>query len=237
VLYTKKYPMSGKTKKRLKRILIVDDHAVVRYGLRELISKEPDLEICGEAERASDALKAVLDLKPDLVITDISLKESSGIDLIRNIKSAAPATAILVVSFHHERLYGELAMRAGASGYLMKEEAIETVLVAARRILGGGTYLGSRLTETLVNLQLNRVPSQTDSPLDRLSRREKEVLHLLGEWKTPQQIAKELHLSIKTVAYYREQLKTKLNLRSSHELAQFAVNVAAEARTPRPNTN
>src|SRR6266540_1926734 len=117
--------MPGKNKKR---ILLVDDHAVVRYGLRELISKEPDLEVCGEAERASDALKAVLDLKPDLVIIDISLKESSGIDLIRNIKSAAPATSILVISFHPERLYGELALRAGASGYLVKEEAIQVVL-------------------------------------------------------------------------------------------------------------
>src|SRR4029079_3721721 len=118
---TEKTERTAKTPK--KRILLVDDHALVRYGIRELISKQVDLEVCGEAERANEALDAVQTLKPDLVITDISLKDSSGLDLVRNMKSASPNTAILVISIHDEKIYGELSLRSGASGYLMKEEA------------------------------------------------------------------------------------------------------------------
>ena len=212
-----------------KRILLVDDHAIVRYGIKELISKQPDLVVCGESERAKDALGAVLRLKPDLVITDISLKESSGIDLIRNIKSATPATAILVVSIHDESLYGELALRAGAAGYLMKEQAIDNILVAIRRILGGGVFVSSRLTDSLVHQQLRGDQDGSTSPLERLSGRETEVLHLLAEWKGTRQIAHELGLSIKTIEYYREQLKAKLNLKSSRELVRYAVKVTAES--------
>jgi len=219
-----------------KRILLVDDHAIVRYGIRELISKQPDLEVCGEAERASDALRAVQTLKPDLVITDISLKESSGVDLIRNIKSTAPDTAILVVSIHDDKMYGELALRAGASGYLMKEEAIENVLGAIRRILSGGIFVSERLAAALLQQQLRGAPEMASSPLDRLSDREKEVFHLLGQWKSSRQIAKELNLSIKTVEYYREQLKTKLNLKSASELVQYAVHVTGQIYGSSPKT-
>src|SRR5438045_5737227 len=137
-----------------KRVLLVDDHAIVRYGIRELISKQSDLEVCGEAERASDALGAVQKLKPDVVITDLSLKESSGLDLIRNIKSAAPSVVILVVSIYDDKIYGELALRAGASGYLMKEDAIENIVDAVRQIMAGRISISNRLSTALVHQQL-----------------------------------------------------------------------------------
>jgi len=213
-----------------KRIFLVDDHAIVRYGISELISKQADLEVCGEAEGAADALRAVQTLKPDLVITDISLKESSGLDLVRNIKSAAPHAEILVVSIHDDKIYGELALRAGASGYLMKEEAIENVLVAIRRILSGGIFVSERLASFFVQQQLRGASQMASSPFERLSDREKQVFQLLGQWKGTRQIAKELNLSIKTVEYYREQLKAKLNLTSASELVQYAVNAAAQSK-------
>jgi len=203
------------------RILLVDDHAVVRYGIAQLLNRSDDLVVCGEEEDAGRALDAITRLKPDLVIADISLKESSGLELMRNIKAQYPKLPILVVSAHDESVYGEIAFRAGAAGYLMKEEAIDKVVVAIRRVLAGGIYVSDSLGARMVQQQVRGVQTIT-SPVKGLSDRELEVLQMIGQWKSTRQIAAELHLSVKTIEYYREQIKKKLNLKNAAELTQHA---------------
>jgi DNA-binding NarL/FixJ family response regulator len=205
------------------RILLVDDHEVVRYGIGQLINKQPDLIVCGEAEDAGTGFKAIATTQADFVIVDITLKESSGLELIKNIKVRYPKLPILVISMHDEALYAELALRAGARGYLMKEEAISDVLTAIRRVLDGGLYLSERLSGQLIEQRIRGEADLRSSPLQRLSNRELEVFFLIGQWKRTSQIAKELSISIKTVEYYREQIKEKLNLGNAIELAQYAV--------------
>ncbi len=204
------------------RILVVEDHAVVRYGITQLINKSGDLVVCGEEEDARNALDAISRLKPDLVIADISLKESSGLELIRNIKAQYPKLPILVISAHDEAVYGEIAFRAGASGYLMKEAAVDKVLLAIRRVLRGEIYVSDALASKLLQRQLTGRAEAAASPLKTLSDRELEVLQLVGQWKSTRQIAAELHLSVKTVEYYKEQIKKKLNLKGAAALTRFA---------------
>ena len=205
------------------RIFLIDDHAVVRYGIGQLIDKQPDMMVCGEAEVANQALNALPSAKPDLVILDISLKESSGIDLIRTIRAQSPHILVLVVSMHDESVYAEIALRAGASGYIMKEQAITNVLTAIRRVLSGGIYVSDAIAGKVLEQQIRGQTAHKLSPIDRLSPRELEVLRLIGQWKGTRQIASELHLSIKTVEYYREQIKKKLTLKNSAMLVQYAV--------------
>jgi len=204
------------------KVLLVEDHAVVRFGIAQLINRSDDLVVCGEEEDAGKALDAIGKLKPDLVIADISLKDSSGLELMRNIKAQYPKLPILVVSAHDESIYGEIAFRAGALGYLMKEAAIDKVLVAIRRVLSGGIYVSEALGAKLLQQQVRGQGETTTSPVKGLSDRELEVLQMIGQWKGTRQIAAELHLSIKTIEYYREQIKKKLNLKNAAELTQYA---------------
>jgi DNA-binding NarL/FixJ family response regulator len=204
------------------RILLVDDHAVVRYGIAQLINRQTDLVVCGEEEDASHALNAIANLKPDLVIADISLKESSGLELMRNIKAQYSGLPVLVVSAHDESIYAEIAFRAGALGYLMKEEALEKVLTAIRRVLSGNIYVSDALAAKMLQQQVMGKTDIHESPVKTLSDRELEVFQLIGQWKKTSEIAQELHLSIKTIEYYREQIKRKLNLKNSAELTQHA---------------
>jgi DNA-binding NarL/FixJ family response regulator len=204
------------------RILLVDDHAVVRYGIAQLINRQTDLVVCGEEEDASHALNAISNLKPDLVIADISLKESSGLELMRNIKAQYSGLPVLVVSAHDESIYAEIAFRAGALGYLMKEEALEKVLTAIRRVLSGNIYVSDALAAKMLQQQVMGKTDIHESPVKTLSDRELEVFQLIGQWKKTSEIAQELHLSIKTIEYYREQIKRKLNLKNSAELTQHA---------------
>jgi DNA-binding NarL/FixJ family response regulator len=217
----KKFPTAEPTSKA--RIFLIDDHAVVRYGIGQLIDKQSDLMVCGESEGANEALKALPTAKPDLIILDISLKESSGLDLIRTIKAQSPQTLVLVVSMHDESVYAEMALRAGASGYIMKEQAITNVLTAIRRVLDGGIYVSDTIAGKVLEQQIRGQTAHKLSPIDRLSPRELEVLRLIGQWKGTRQIASELHLSIKTVEYYLEQIKKKLSLKNSAMLVQYAV--------------
>lgn len=211
---------SGPGKKA--RILLVEDHAVVRFGISQLINRQADMVVCGEEEDASHAMMAIEKLKPDLVIADISLKDSSGLELMRNIKATHPRLPVLVVSVHDESVYAEIAFRAGALGYLMKGEALEKVLVAIRRVFGGAVYVSDAMAAKLLQKQVRGQADAQASPVSLLSDRELEVFQLLGQWKTTRQIAQELHLSIKTIEYYREQVKRKLNLTSAAELTQHA---------------
>jgi len=204
------------------RILLVDDHAVVRFGIAQLINRQGDMLVCGEEEDASHALSAIEKLKPDLVIADISLKESSGLELMRNIKARFSRLPVLVVSAHDENVYAEIAFRAGALGYLMKQEALDKVIVAIRRVLSGNVYVSDALAARMLQQQVRGQASLVESPVKGLSDRELEVFQLIGQWKSTGEIAAELHLSVKTIEYYREQIKRKLNLKSAAELTQHA---------------
>jgi len=204
------------------RILLVDDHAVVRFGIAQLINRQNDLQVCGEEEDASRALSAITNLKPDLVIADISLKDSSGLELMRNIKAQYPGLPVLVVSIHDESVYAEIAFRAGALGYLMKQEALEKILTAIRRVLSGAIYVSDVLAAKMLKQQVRGQKQINESPVKTLSDRELEVFQLIGQWKKTKEIAEELHLSVKTIEYYREQIKRKLNLRNVAELTQHA---------------
>ncbi len=204
------------------RILLVDDHAVVRYGIAQLINKQPDMMVCGEEEAASNALSAIEKVKPDLVIADISLKDSSGLELMRNIKAQYSRLPVLVVSAHDESVYAEVAFRAGALGYLMKQEALEKIIIAIRRVLSSNIYVSEALAAKMLQQQVCGKTDIHDSPVKSLSDRELEVFQLIGQWKKTSEIAQELHLSIKTIEYYREQIKRKLNLKNSAELTQQA---------------
>jgi DNA-binding NarL/FixJ family response regulator len=206
------------------RILLVDDHAVVRFGIAQLINQQSDMVVCGEEEDASNALSAIGRLKPDLVIADISLKDSSGLELMRNIKAQYGGLPVLVVSGHDESIYAEIAFRAGALGYLMKQEALGKVITAIRRVLEGNIYVSDALGAKMLQQQVRGKVDVHESPVKGLSDREMEVFHLIGQWKKTSEIAQELHLSIKTIEYYREQIKHKLNLKNSAELTQHATS-------------
>ena len=211
--------IDGKT-----RILLVDDHAVVRFGIAQIINRQPDLTVCGEEENASKALGAIESLKPNLVIADISLKDSSGLELMRNIKAQYPGMPILVVSGHDESVYAEIAFRAGALGYLMKEEALDKIIMAVRRVLSGAIYVSDTLAAKMLQQQIRGQSNINESPVKSLSDRELEVFQLIGQWKTTRDIADELHLSVKTIEYYREQIKRKLSLKNAAELTQRATS-------------
>ncbi len=219
-------PKQRETKVAKTRILLVDDHAVVRFGIAQLINRQPDLMVCGEEADGSRAMSAILTLKPDLVIADLSLKESSGLELMRNIKAQYPGMPILVVSAHDEAIYAEVAFRAGALGYLMKEVALDKIVAAIRRVLTGTVYVSDALAAKLLQQQIRGQTDLQESPIKSLSDRELEVFQLIGQWKTTREIAEELHLSIKTIEYYREQIKRKLNLKNAAELTQRATSWA-----------
>ena len=206
------------------RVLLVDDHAVVRFGIAQLINRQPDLVVCGEEESASNAMGAIARLKPDLVIADISLKDSSGLELMRNIKAQYSGLPVLVVSAHDETIYAEVAFRAGALGYLMKEEVLDKIPTAIRRVLGGNIYVSDALGARMLQQQVRGQSNINESPVKGLSDRELEVFQLIGQWKKTKEIADELHLSIKTIEYYREQIKRKLNLKNASELTHYATS-------------
>jgi DNA-binding NarL/FixJ family response regulator len=207
-----------------KRVLLVDDHAVVRYGIAQLINRESDLVVCGEEEDAANALSAIAKLKPDLVIADISLKDSSGLELMRNVKAQYSGLPVLVVSTHDESIYAEIAFRAGALGYLMKTDALDKIITAIRRVLSGNIYVSDVLAAKMLHQQVRGHPDLQQSPVKSLSDRELEVFQLIGQWKKTSDIARQLHLSIKTIEYYREQIKQKLSLNDAAELTQHATS-------------
>jgi DNA-binding NarL/FixJ family response regulator len=212
----------NQVKDNRKKVLLVDDHAVVRFGIAQLVNHQNDLVVCGEEEDAGNALSAIARLKPDVVLADIALKDSSGLELMRNIKAQYPKLPVLVVSAHDESVYAEIAFRAGALGYLMKAEALEKVVPAIRRVLSGNIYVSDALASRMLQRQVRGHADIEQSPVKGLSDRELEVFELIGRWKKTAEIAQELHLSIKTIEYYREQIKQKLELKSAVELTQHA---------------
>jgi len=213
---------------RKPRIVIVDDHPLVRSGMVEIVTQEGNMEVVGEAGTAAEALSLVLDKKPDLVLVDITLREGSGLELIRQIKASAPSSRVLVVSMHDENLYAERALHAGAMGYVNKQEPPESVVRAIRQVLAGKIRLSDRMSERILHRVVAGEDALDMSPVDRLSDRELEVLHLIGQGMTTRRIAEKLHLSVKTIDTYREHIKTKLNLKTANELIRFAVQWVLE---------
>lgn len=205
------------------RILVVDDHAVVREGLSRLINREADMVVCGEAQDGPSALKSINTSKPDLAIVDISLSSSSGLDVTKAIKASQPEIIVLVLSMHEELLFAERALRAGASGYIMKVEAPKTLIEAIRRVLGGKIYLSEKMTDYFLNQVAHFPAAGKDSPIHNLTDREFEVFMLIGKGVGTRQIADQIHLSVKTIEAYKENLKKKLNLKTAAELVQYAI--------------
>ncbi len=212
------------------RILIVDDHPIFRHGLMQLLSQEDDLEVCGEAQDYHGALKAAAALKPDMIIVDITLKDMSGIDLIKEVHKIDKGIPMLVISMHDESLYAERAFRAGARGYIMKQEASESVVQAIRQVLKGGLYASSKVTENILTRFIEGPKEPSASPLQALTDREIEVFQLIGEGLSISEIGHRLHLSVKTIGTYRERIKEKLNLKNATELLRHALNWVEKER-------
>jgi DNA-binding NarL/FixJ family response regulator len=216
------------------RVFIVDDHAMFREGLRQLIDREPDLAVCGDVADATEAMREIREKKPDLVIADISLSGTTGIDLIKNIKTEFEDLPVLVVSMHEESLYAERALRAGAMGYVMKQEPAKTVKLAIRKVLGGDIHLSEKMSAAMLSkFMRGGQADQPVSPIETLSDRELEVFRMLGEGKATRQIAEELNLTIATINSFRNRIKEKLNLKNSTELMLHAVQWVREGITKR----
>src|SRR5271167_431467 len=213
------------------RVLLVDDHPIVRQGLALLIDREADLSVCGEAEGAHSAYHAIETLRPDIVVLDISLSGPDGLDVLKEIRMKTGSLPVLILSMHDESIYAERAMRAGANGYIMKQEATEKVLVAIRRILQGEVYVSDRIANSMLRHYVRGANPSEHSSIADLTDRELEVFRLIGEGHGTRQIAEALHLSVKTVESYQAHIKEKLSLRSARELVQHAVRWNVREKT------
>ena len=205
------------------RIFIVDDHPLVRQGLAQIIEKENDLEVCGEAEDSPEAMKGVGECNPDAVIVDISLQGNNGLELIKNLKALYEDLPILVFSMHDETIYAQRALRAGAKAYVMKKEDSSRIVEAIHKIVKGEIYVSSRVADQVLHQIVSGPSNSTASPIDRLTDRELEVVQLIGRGLSTREIAESLNLSIKTIESHRAHVKEKLHLRNATELVQFSV--------------
>ena len=206
-----------------RRVFIVDDHPIVRQGLVQLINNEPDLQIVGQGEDAYAALKAMRAAKPDVALVDISLKDADGLELLKELKAQGAEFPVLILSMHDESLYAERALRAGARGYVMKQEPPDVLLGAIRRVLAGEIYVSPKMGATLLRRMVGSREVNATSPMERLTDRELEVFRLIGAGQSVREIADKLCLSVKTVEAHREHIKEKLSLKTSAELLRFAI--------------
>jgi DNA-binding NarL/FixJ family response regulator len=217
-----------------RKVLIVDDHPIVRQGLRLMIDEEPDLRVIGEAQSEREARVAIRELEPDVVIVDISLAQGDGLELVRDVHAHHPGLPMLVLSMHDELIYAERLLAAGASGYIMKHAASDQLLVALRRVLAGGRYVSESLAESLDRPRGGGFATSTErsDPIGRLSNRELQVLSLIGRGQSSREAADRLGLSVKTVETHRQSLKRKLNLATNAQLLQYAINWYASRSKP-----
>jgi len=212
---------------RKNKVFLVDDHPIVRQGLTLLINQERDLTVCGEAEEMHSALQSIDSTKPDIVVLDISLNGPDGLDLLKHLRSRHPKLPVLMLYMHDESIYAERTLRAGANGYIMKQEATEKVLIALRRILSNEIYVSDRIANNMLRHYVRGDQGAQSSPVTELSDRELEIFRLIGQGHTTRQIANELHLSVKTVESYQAHIKEKLSLHSARELVQHAIRWTA----------
>lgn len=206
-----------------KKLLIVDDHPVFRHGISQLIAGLREVTICGEAENAQSALEAMRRLNPDMVLMDVTMPGANGIEVIKLMLAERPNLQILMVSMHDETLYALRALRAGAKGYVMKQQAMENVLDALRKVISGGIYVSPQFSEKLVFRAVHGSHSEIGIPVDKLSDRELEVLQLFGHGKSTREVAESLHLSVKTIETHRAHIKDKLGFKDADEMKSFAV--------------
>jgi DNA-binding NarL/FixJ family response regulator len=210
-------------KKTRKRLLLVDDHPIMRHGLAQLVNAEPDLEVCGEAGSAADALRALEMLKPDLTILDLTLPDKHGLELLKDLQTLHPGALVLVLSMHDESLYAERVLRAGARGYLMKETAADNLIKAVHRVLDGGIYLSDRMSGVMLEMVAGHRKTGAGNSIDRLTDRELEVLQLIGQGRGTRHIAEQLHVSVRTIDAHRAHIKDKLQLPDGNALVRYAV--------------
>jgi DNA-binding NarL/FixJ family response regulator len=205
------------------RVFIIDDHPLVREGLTNLINGQDDLVVCGEANDSAETINGITKARPDVALIDISLKNESGLELVKALASRFPHVALIVLSMHDEALYAERALRAGARGYVMKHETSKSVLASIRRVLTGGVYVSERLVNKMALRVASSQESAVSSPVERLSDRELEIFRLLGQGRTTSQIAADLNLSLKTVQAYCARAKEKFGVTSLTELLRAAI--------------
>jgi DNA-binding NarL/FixJ family response regulator len=213
-----KSPQAGK-----KRILILDDHPMMREGLAQLIGNEADLSVCGEAENAKEAIEKINALRPDLVLADITLPGKNGLELIKDVQALLPGMAVLVISMHDESLYAERVLRAGGRGYIMKQEGGRKLMQAIRQVLNGQIYVSEKMSAKILESFSGRRGEASGSPVEKLTDREFEVFQLVGQGKGTKEIASHLNLSAKTVEVHRLNIKQKLKLQTAAELIHYAV--------------
>ncbi len=218
---------SGRTARARRRILILDDHPITRYGLIQLINHEPDLVVCGEAATAPEALAAIRSAKPDLVLADIAMPGRSGLEFVKDMQGQHPGVPVLVMSMHDENIYAERVLRAGGRGYIMKNEGGEKLLAALRQVLAGQVYVSTQVSATLLDVFTGHGVGAGETTPAVLSDREFEVFQLIGQGLSTQQIGRRLNLSVKTVGTHRQHIKEKLKVRTAPELVQQAVRWAA----------
>lgn len=220
--------MAAANSKAKKRILLVDDHPLLRQGIGQLVNQQPDLAICGEAGDRAAALALAEKVRPDLVLVDLSLRDDRGLELIKDLKVGLPEVPTLVLSMHDESFYAERALRAGARGYIMKQEASEKVLEAIRCVLGGGVFVSKKIADSIVAGLTGSSGTAGAQPQGVLSDREMEILLLIGKGYGSQQIAKRLCISVKTVEAHRANIRVKLKLGSGGELLQYSIRWARD---------
>lgn len=204
------------------RIFLVDDHPMVREGLANLINQQDDLAVVGEAEDSAGAVAGIADKQPNVALIDISLKNESGLELVKNLEQRFPLVSLIVLSMHDEALYAERALRAGAKGYVMKRESTKSILTAIRRVLSGDVYVSERVVSAMAK-RMGSSRKAAAEPVERLSDRELEIFRLLGQGRTTSQIAEDLHLSLKTVQAYCARAKEKFGVNSLGELLRAAI--------------
>ena len=208
---------------RRRRVLLVDDHPFMRAGLAQLIERQSDLVVCGEAGNPGEALEAIAKAKPDLILTDLTMPGRSGLEFVKDLLASEPSLSVLVVSMHDEAVYAERALRAGARGYIMKEAGGEALLGAIRQVLRGEVYVSARMSARILEGLSTRKPRGSTSPIETLTDREFEVFQLIGQGKSTRDIAGQLHLSSKTVDVHRSHIKEKLELKDATSLIRYAV--------------
>jgi DNA-binding NarL/FixJ family response regulator len=203
------------------RIMLIDDHETVRLGLAQVIGNEPRLEVCGQAADAPSALRLLRTVHPDMAIVDLSLQDGNGLELIRQIKASHPDIRMIVLSMHDEELYAERAIRAGALGYVNKHAPAQTIIAAIQAVSAGRLFLSDKITSRMLT-KYGQIDSIEERPTDRLSDRELDIFCRIGRGQALEDIAQQLHISIKTVSTYRDRIRAKLNLESSQALVRYA---------------
>lgn len=228
--------MSAKKTKRpgpvRKRILLVDDHPMTRYGMAQLLRQQCEFEVCGEADTAHRALAAVESLQPDLVLADLTMPGKHGLEFVKDMRAMHPEVAVLVVSMHDETLYAERVLKAGGRGYVMKHVGGKELLRAVRRVLDGHVYLSNVMAEKALDAFSDRRSQTSDSVIGQLTDRELQVFQCLGQGMTSREIGQQLHMGVKTVETHRRHVREKLNLKTGPELIKFAVRWVSSQLAP-----